>query len=128
MLSKFVPYVQCVQCYSKDVQQIGQRGILFAEFFDEVTERIDDTIDEFSFLLKGHVHALSWVGHSRCSRGGPSTTAATWVGCQWVTVCVKGGLGRVASVPVVVIDALAVPVKDVHVVDHLVLVDDGFGA
>lgn len=105
----------------------GERSILFAKFFDEVAERKDDTIDEFSFFLKGHVHALSWVGHSCCSCGGPSTTAATWVRGQWVAVCVKGSFGCMASVPVVVVDALAVPVKDVHVVDHLVLVDDGAG-
>lgn len=32
-----------------------------------------------------------------------------------------------ASVPVVVVDALAVPVEDVHVVDHPVVVDDDEG-
>lgn len=37
---------------------------------------------------------------------------------------VKCGLGCVASVPVMVVDALAVPVEDVHVVDHLVLLVD----
>lgn len=46
------------------------------------------------------------------------------MGCEWVAVWVKCGLGCVASVPVVVVDALAVPVEDVHVVDHLVLLDD----
>ena len=89
----------------------------FAEFLDQVPERVYDTIDELAFFFQRHVHALSWVRHCRCGRRRSSTT---WMGCQGVIV-LECSLRGMAAMPVVVVYALTVPVKDVHVVNH----DDG---
>ena len=46
------------------------------------------------------------------------------MGCEWVGVLVEWGFAGVATMPVVVVDALTMPVKDVHVVDHDARLDE----